>query len=108
MTANQPSPNIQPLVDIDKLIHEPARLTILAYLSVVERADALFLKQQTGLSWGNLSSHMAKLEKAGYIAVQKEFVEKKPRTLLNLTEAGRVAFQAYRQRMQQALDALPK
>jgi DNA-binding MarR family transcriptional regulator len=85
--------------NIDRLIHEPGRLMIMAYLSVVESADFLFLKRQTGFTWGNLSAHISKLEKAGYIEVTKEFVEKKPHTVLHLTEVGRNAFDKYRESM---------
>ena len=60
-------------IEIDKLIHEPARLQIMTQLYVVEEADFLFLMRKTGLTWGNLSSHMSKLETAGYIEVKKEF-----------------------------------
>ena len=98
--------NFQPLAEIDRVIHEPARLLILAYLSVVESADFLFLMNQTGLTRGNLSAHLSKLEAAGYVEIKKEFVEKIPRTLLSLTEAGRTAFQQYRQSMRQVLDSL--
>ena len=99
--------DLRPLVDIDRLIHEPARFTIMAHLYVVESADFLFLMHQTGLTFGNLSSHMSKLEAVGYIEIIKEFVGKKPHTMLSLTEAGRTAFQAYRQNMKQVLDDLP-
>lgn len=98
---------LKSLGEIDKLIHEPARLQILSYLSVVESADFIFLMRQTGLTWGNLSSHMSKLEEAGYLEVEKEFVGKKPHTLLHLTEKGRKAFNDYRHRMQQVFDTLP-
>jgi len=81
--------------EIDKIIHGPARLTILAYLYVIESADFLFLKQQTGLTKGNLSSHLITLEKAGYVDVKKEFVDKIPRTLLRLSAKGRKAFRGY-------------
>ena len=100
------SADLQPIADIDRLIHEPARLMILAVLYVVEAADFVFLMHQTGLTRGNLSSHMSKLEEAGYIEVNKEFVQKIPRTLLRLTDAGRSAFQTYRQDMIQVLDGL--
>jgi len=90
--------------EIDKVIHEPARLKIVAHLYVVESADLLFLQRQTGLTWGNLSSHTAKLEEAGYIDVVKEFVGKKPHTSLKLTERGRKAFVNYRRAMKQVLD----
>ncbi len=97
--------NFQPLAEIDRVVHEPARLLILAYLSVVESADFLFLMNQTGLTRGNLSSHLSKLETVGYIEVKKEFVEKIPRTLLRLTDAGRKAFVNYRNGMKQVLDS---
>ncbi len=98
--------NLQPLSEIDRVIHEPARLLILAYLSVVESADFLFLMNQTHLTRGNLSAHLSKLETTGYIEIKKEFVEKIPRTLLSLTEEGRKAFQQYRHSMKQVLDSL--
>jgi DNA-binding transcriptional ArsR family regulator len=63
--------------NIDKIIHEPARLLLMAHLFVVESADFLFLQRQTGLTWGNISSHLRKLENAGYVTVQKEFIDKK-------------------------------
>ncbi len=91
-------------MDIDKIIHEPARLMIMAHLSVVESADFLFLQRQTGLTWGNLSSHLSKLEAAGYVNVEKEFVDKKPHTMLHLTKKGRKAFQEYRQTMKQVFE----
>ncbi len=93
--------------EIDKLIHEPARLLIMANLYVVERADFTFLMRQTDLTWGNLSSHMTKLEDAGYIEVIKEFKDKRPNTMLQLTDKGRQAFQHYRQQMRSVLDNLP-
>ena len=98
--------DLQPLADIDRTIHEPARLMILALLYVVESGDFTFLMRQTGLTWGNLSSHMSKLEAAGYIEVEKEFVDKKPRTMLRLTDEGRAAFREYVQSMKQVFDDL--
>ncbi|MFZ5516938.1 MAG: winged helix-turn-helix domain-containing protein [Candidatus Zhuqueibacterota bacterium] len=98
----------QQVPDIDRVIHEPARLIIMAYLYVVESADFLFLMRQTGLTRGNLSSHMSKLEAAGYVLVEKEFVAKIPRTMLKLTQAGRDAFQMYRQRMKELFEELPE
>ncbi len=96
-----------PLVEkIDRLIHEPARLLIMAHLYVVESADFLFLIRQTGLTWGNLSSHMSRLEAAGYIEVEKGFVGKKPNTRLHLTGEGRAAFEAYRRSMIQVFEDL--
>ena len=87
--------------DINKMIHEPARLLLMANLYVVESADFLFLMRQTGMTFGNLSSHMSRLEAAGYIDVEKEFVGKKPNTKLSLTRTGREAFEGYRQSMRQ-------
>lgn len=87
--------------DIDKMIHEPARLLIMAHLYVVESADFLFLMRQTGMTFGNLSSHMSRLEAAGYIDVEKEFVGKRPNTKLSLTRDGREAFEGYRRSMRQ-------
>ena len=100
--------DVQSLADIDRVIHEPARLLILAHLYVIESADFLFLERQTGLTRGNLSSHLSKLEAAGYVKIVKEFVGKIPRTLLSLTAGGRQAFRTYRQQMKQVLDELPE
>jgi DNA-binding MarR family transcriptional regulator len=103
-TAEVENTDLQPIAEIDRLVHEPARLMILAVLYVVESADFTFLLRQTGLTRGNLSSHMTKLEDAGYIEIKKEFVDKIPRTLLRLTDQGREAFQAYRKDMLQVLE----
>lgn len=92
-----------PLAEIDQVIHEPARLNIMAQLYVLESADFLFLMRQTGLTFGNLSSHLSKLEAVGYVNVKKEFVDKKPHTMLHLTEKGRGAFRKYAHRMKQVL-----
>jgi DNA-binding MarR family transcriptional regulator len=92
---------------VDRIIHEPARYLIMAYLYVVESADFLFLERQTGLTKGNLSSHLSKLESAGYVEIQKEFVDKKPHTMLALTQSGRKAFKVYRENMKQMLNKLP-
>ena len=92
---------------IDPLIHAPARLQIVMQLYVVESVDATFLLHRTGLTWGNLSSHLGKLEEAGYVAVEKSFRGKKPWTMIRLTNAGRDAFENYRARMQETLSDLP-
>ncbi len=96
-----------PLADIDTLIHTPARLMILTYLYVVESADYVFLNRLTGLTWGNLSTHLTRLEEADYIEITKEFKDKKPNTIISLTEKGKKAFKEYKQQMQQVLDDLP-
>ena len=92
------------VASIDRLIHEPARFNIVAHLFVVQSADFTFLQTQTGLTWGNLSSHINKLETAGYVAVEREFVGKKPHSMLHLTDKGRVAFRDYRKNMRKALN----
>jgi DNA-binding MarR family transcriptional regulator len=81
---------------------------ILAHLYVVESADFLFITRQTGLTPGNLSSHLRKLEEAGYIEIQKEFVGKKPHTILKITENGKTAFTQYRQELEEILRSLPR
>ena len=78
--------------NIDRLIHEPSRLTIMMHLYVVESADFQFLQHHTGMMPGNLSSHMRKLEDAGYFKVTKEFMDRTPHTALRLTRKGRKAF----------------
>ena len=105
--AEHDTGDLQALNGIDKIIHEPARLMVLAYLYVLESADFTFLMRETGLTRGNLSSHMSKLENAGYVAVTKEFMNKMPRTLFTLTKEGRAAFRSYKKAMQQVLDGLP-
>lgn len=94
--------------EIDKIIHEPARLLIMANLYVIESADFTYLMRQTGLTWGNLSSHMSKLEEAGYIEVTKEFKGKRPNTMLKLTKQGREAFKDYRGQILEILAGLPE
>ena len=109
MTSNEANEGeVLSFSEIDKTIHEPARLMIMANLFVVESADFLFLQRQTGLTWGNLSSHLSKLENAGYVAIEKEFLDKKPHTTLHLTDKGRTAFQEYRESMKQVFEDLPE
>src|SRR5512137_415593 len=95
------------LAEIDRLVHEPARLALMSLLYVVESADFTFLMNQTGLSWGNLSAHMSKLEEAGYLEVEKGFKGKRPNTTLRLTPQGRQAFTGYAKKMKQFLLDLP-
>ncbi|MCB9419746.1 MAG: transcriptional regulator [Ardenticatenaceae bacterium] len=98
---------LHPLADLDRTIHSPARLMVMTYLYVVESADFVFLMQLTGLTWGNLSTHLSKLEEAGYVALEKGYKGKKPNTTVSLTEAGREAFKAYKNGMQAVLNDLP-
>lgn len=83
--------------EIDRIIHEPARLNIMLYLYVVENADFVYLVHKTGLTKGNLSVHLQKLEANGYLEIMKEFINRKPHTLVRLTQRGRDAFEAYRE-----------
>jgi DNA-binding transcriptional ArsR family regulator len=94
--------------EIDRLVHEPARLVLLAHLYIVESADYVFLMQNTGLTWGNLSSHLSKLEEAGYVEIVKDFVGRKPHTMVKLTDVGRQAFDAYRRQMKLLFEDLPE
>lgn len=103
MAASETGEYLHLITKIDRLIHEPARLMIVASLYVIESADFLFLMRQTGLTAGNLSAHTSKLEAAGYIEVVKEFVGRKPHTMLRLTDAGRSAFREYREGMVRVL-----
>ena len=90
-------------LELDLVIHQPNRLQIMAHLFVVDEADMLFLKQKTGLTWGNLSSHATKLEEVGYLEITKSIVDKKTRTVLHLTDTGRRAFEEYRELILQLL-----
>jgi DNA-binding MarR family transcriptional regulator len=94
------------LAEVDRVVHEPARLMILMVLYGVESADFTFLLNATELTWGNLSSHVTKLEEVKYVKVDKAFVGKKPRTLVQLTQTGRQAVDSYRQTMQGAMRRL--
>jgi DNA-binding MarR family transcriptional regulator len=108
MTEPTLNPDLAGFAEIDRLVHEPARLMLMAVLYVIDSADFTFLMNQTGMTWGNLSAHMSKLEEAGYLEVEKSFKGKRPNTMLRLTPGGRAAFQAYRLKMKQVLDDLPE
>jgi DNA-binding MarR family transcriptional regulator len=98
---------VKTLADIDPIIHAPARLMVLTYLYVVESIDFVFLKRVTELSWGNLSAHLSKLEEAGYIAIEKTFQDKKPNTMIRLTDLGRKSFREYKDNLESVLASLP-
>ncbi len=102
------SQRFRDLAGIDRVVHEPARLMILALLYPLESADFLYLLRETGLTKGNLSAHLAKLEEAGYLEVEKGFRGRVPQTTYSLTEEGRSAFRDYRDRMKRAVDSLPE
>ncbi|WP_426753702.1 winged helix-turn-helix domain-containing protein [Myxococcus sp. Y35] len=83
------------LATLDRLIHEPARLSLLTALAACDSADFLYLQNLTGLSKGNLSSHLSKLEEAGLVTVEKQFKGKTPHTLLRITRTGREAIERH-------------
>lgn len=83
------------IISLDRIIHEPARIAILSLLSVVEKSDFVFLKNSTGLTQGNLSSHLAKLENAGYVEIEKTFKGKRPLTLVQISDSGKQQFVTY-------------
>ena len=89
------STDLHSLADVNRLIHEPSRSVILAILAAVESADFLYLQRETGLTKGNLSVHLSKLEEAGYISIEKTYRGKIPLTLCRVTDDGRKAFDAY-------------
>ena len=97
-----------PLSEIDPVIHAPARLRLIAQLYVVDAADATFLVNSTSLTWGNLATHLRKLEDNGYVTVNKGYRGRKPNTSISLTKSGRTAFQKYRTTIRAALDRLPE
>lgn len=87
------------LANLDRRVHDPARLAILTALSACERADFLYLQRITGLTKGNLSSHLSKLEEAGLVEIEKGFVGKKTQTLVRLSGDGRRTLDSYWQEM---------
>jgi len=97
------SAKIQRLAELDRTIHEPARLMVVALLASVKEADFQYLLQSTGLTKGNLSVHLSKLEEAGYIQIEKTFRGKYPLTICRLTETGRAVLDNYRKVMKAAL-----
>jgi DNA-binding transcriptional ArsR family regulator len=99
--------SIRDLANIDRVIHEPARLMIVATLEGVGEADFLYLQRECGLTQGNLSSHLSKLEAAGYVEVEKTFKGKYPLTICRLTPAGRVAYESYSQQIADVLKPRP-
>ena len=94
---------IQTIADLDRVIHEPGRLMLVALLFAVERSDFLYLQHETDMNKGTLSSHLSRLEGAGYVEVEKTYRGKVPQTLLRLTAAGRKAFEQYRRKLKEAL-----
>ncbi|MDN5865470.1 MAG: transcriptional regulator [Gammaproteobacteria bacterium] len=96
------------VLGLDRLVHEPARLLILTILASAGEVEFGFLEKMSGLSKGNLSSHMSKLETVGLIGVKKSFRAKRPLTRLRITAKGRKALENYRQQLADVMNALPK
>jgi DNA-binding PadR family transcriptional regulator len=90
------------LPDLNPVIHGKLRLAVLSLLSGVEEAEFTWLRTKTGSTDGNLGAQLMKLEEAGYVAVEKRFVQRKPQSLYRMTESGRAALGEY----VQALKAL--
>lgn len=97
------SDDLQRILDVDRVIHEPARLLIVALLASVREADFVYLQRETGLTKGNLSSHLTRLEQAGYLRIEKGYRGRVPQTVCSLTADGRSAFKAYRAQMRRTM-----
>lgn len=99
--------DLRSLTELDRLIHEPARMVIVTILANVESADFLYLQRETALTKGNLSSHLSKLEEAGYISIEKTYRGKIPLTLCHLTETGQKAYRVYLQELKNFVEYKP-
>ena len=97
------SARIQQISQLDRIVHEPARLTILLILAGAGEADFLYLQREGGFTQGNLSGHLARLEEAGYVAIEKKFKGKIPLTICSLTSKGEAALREYRRTMSEIL-----
>ena len=93
--------NHEKIRQLDQVIHAPTRLAILSILITVDNASFTFLKESTGTTDGNLSTHLTKLEESGYISIEKKFVGKKPQTTCAITKKGRTAFEKYLEQLEQ-------
>jgi DNA-binding MarR family transcriptional regulator len=98
---------LRALAELDRVVHEPARLAVLAWLRVVRGADFTFLLGCTALTRGNLSSHLRRLEDVGYVEAERTFVDRTPRTVYRLTDDGERALATYRRTLEAALRELP-
>lgn len=87
------------LSSLDRLVHEPARLAVLTALSVCRKADFMYLLRLTGLTRGNLSAHLTKLEEGGLVRIEKRFVGRKPNTMVALTRKGKSAVEGHWRRL---------
>lgn len=93
------SNDLRSLAEVNRLIHGPSRLIIVAILAAVESADFLYLQREASLTRGNLSVQLSKLQEAGYIRIEKMYRGKTPFTLCRLTKKGRNAFDQYRKQL---------
>lgn len=93
---------------LEDLVHARARLAILAYLSTAGQADFTDLRDQVGITDGNLSLHLKKLNEAGYVAIRKKIVSNRSNTRIGLTDEGRDAFYNYLDQLKRMLDAVPE
>ena len=98
--------HVEKIDEIDPIIHSPTRLKILVVLAEVVKADFTFLVLTTGLTRGNLSANLRKLEEAGYVRIEKGFVDRVPRTMIHLTDLGKKSLKSYQTDMQMIMDAL--
>ena len=93
------------LPDLNPVVHGKLRLALLTLLTGVEAAEFTWLREKTGATDGNLGAQLLKLEEAGYVAVEKKFVDRKPQSLYRMTEAGRAALSEYVQALKRLLGA---
>jgi DNA-binding MarR family transcriptional regulator len=90
--------------EVNKLIHAPIRLGIMTILNSASKVNFIYLREKLDVTDGNLSSHMEKLEKAGYVKVKKSFIDKKPNTIYSITEKGKKAFRGYLQHLEKIIE----
>ena len=90
--------------EVNKLIHAPIRLGIMTILNSASKVNFIYLREKLNVTDGNLSSHMEKLEKAGYVKVKKSFIDKKPNTIYSITEKGKKAFRGYLQHLEKIIE----
>jgi len=96
-------PDLESILALDRIVHEPARLAILTVLAAAEEVEFLFLQRVTGLNKGNLSSHTQKLEGAGFLETVKAFRGRIPLTSFRITDVGRAALKAYHKQLRALL-----
>jgi DNA-binding MarR family transcriptional regulator len=90
--------------EVNKLIHAPIRLGIMTILNSAKKVNFIYLREKLDVTDGNLSSHMEKLEKEGYVNVKKTFVDKKPNTVYRITEKGKKAFRVYLEHLEKIIE----